>query len=286
MFVVEEGAASMAKILKCPRCQSSMDVTSVSAGSTVRCPDCGQTAKVPSGATSLAVKTVSAPIPAQPLPAPARERGTRIRERGRSSGTNPVVQAPPPHSNNGLFIGLGIGAVAVVVVIVLFTMNKHEELPTPPRASGPKEPGTVTFAPKLPPGSDKPLVLGSGESNKGEPRPTVLARPSETVDNVNWDAIMRDLRPGGGFEHLDRPEGVAFQKVKGFGKAAYPKLIGYIEHEEPAISTAAVAVLNALTGRDSALPRPGNKSRIKAEWDEWYKGADAAKPDAPKDTPK
>jgi len=280
MLVVEEGAAPMAKILKCPRCQSSMDVTSVSPGSTVRCPDCGQTAKVPSGATSLAVKTVSAPIPAEPAPAPARERGTRVRERGRSSGTNPVVQAPP-HSNNGLFIGLGIGAVAVIAVIVAFTMNKHEELPAPPpRASGPKEP--VVFAPKLPPGADKPLVLGSGDSNKGEAKPTVLSKPSENADNVNWDAIMRDLRPGGGFEHLDRPEGVAFQKVKGFGKAAYPKLIGYIEHEEPAVSTAAVAVLNALTGRDSALPRPGSKSKIKAEWDEWLKSADAAKPDAPK----
>ncbi len=273
----------MAKILKCPRCQSSMDVTSVSAGSTVRCPDCGQTAKVPTGATSLAVKTVSAPIAATPAPAPARERGTRIRERSRSSSTNPTVQAPPPHSNSGLFIGLGIGAVAVIAVIVFFTMNKHEELPAPPKASAPKDP--VVFAPKLPPSSDKPLVLGSGDT-KGDVKPTVLAKPTENVDNVNWDAIMRDLRPGGGFEHLDRPEGVAFQKVKNFGAAAYPKLIGYIDAEEPAVSTASVAVLNALTGRDSALPRPGNKSKIKAEWEEWLKSAGAAKPDAPKDAPK
>src|SRR5437868_13339567 len=179
----------MAKILKCPRCQQSMDVTSVSAGSTVRCPDCGQMARVPTGGTSVAVKTVSAPIPG-PIPASqaapaARERGTRIRERNRSSGTMPV----PPHqksSQGGLFIGLGIGAVAVIGVIVFFTMKGHEELPAPPKTTGAKETGTVTFAPKLPPSSDKPIVLGSGD--KGDVKPTQISKPSESADNVNWDA--------------------------------------------------------------------------------------------------
>jgi ribosomal protein S27E len=268
----------MAKILKCPRCQQSMDVTSVSAGSTVRCPDCGQMARVPTGGTSVAVKTVSAPIPAPQAAPAARERGTRVRERNRASGTMPV---PPPQksSSSGLFIGLGIGAVAVVAVIVVFTMKGREELPAPPKATGPKEP--VTFTPKLPPSSDKPIVLGSGD-NKGDAKPTVIARSAENVDTANWDALMRDLRPGGGFEHDDRPEGVAFKKVKNFGKAAYPKLIGYIDAEEPAVAVAAVAVLNALTGRDSPFPKGVNKAKIKAEWEEWLKSADASKPDAPK----
>ena len=75
----------------------------------------------------------------------------------------------------------------------------------------------------------------------------------------------------------------AFAKVKSFGKAAYPKLIAYIDHEQPEFAIAAVAVLNALTGRDSALPKGVTKSKIKAEWEEWLKSADAApKPDAPK----
>jgi len=269
----------MAKILKCPRCRQSMDVTCDCGGSTVRCPDCGQMARVPTGGTSVAVKTVSAPIPASQAAPAARERGTRIRERNRSSGTIPV---PPPQksSQGGLFIGLGIGAVAVIAVIVFFTMKSHEELPAPPKATGPKETGTVTFAPKLPPSSDKPIVLGSGD--KGDVKPTQISKPSENVDNVNWDALMRDLRPGGGFEHEDRPEGVAYKKVKSFGKAAYPKLIGYIDAEEPAVAVAAVAVLNSLTGRDSAYPKGVNKSKIKAEWEEWLKSADASKPDAPK----
>lgn len=275
----------MAKILKCPRCQESMDVTSVSPGSTVRCPGCGQTTRVPSGATSVAVKTVSAPIPAPPPSPPpaARERATRIRDRNRASGTMPLP--PPRKSSSGLFIGLGIGALAVVATIVFFTMKGQTQEPPPHAPSPPKESGPVVFAPKLLT-SDKPIVLGSGDSGKGEARTTVIAKPAESVDTANWDALMRDLRPGGGFEHEDRPEGVAFRKVKSFGKAAYPKLIGYIDNELPETGIAAVAVLNALTGRDSPLPRGATKSKVKAEWEEWLKNGDAPKADAPKDPPK
>lgn len=268
----------MAKILKCPRCQQSMDVTSVSPGTTVRCPDCGQMARVATGNTNIAVKTVSAPIPASPPPSPARERGTRTRER-RSSGT--MAQPVPEKSNNGLFIGLGIGAVAVIAVIVMFTMKEPPPEP-PPRMAASRETGTVTFTPNLPKGSDKPLVLGAGTTGKDDSKATVIARPAENADNVNWDQLMKDLRPGGGFDQLDRPEGVAFQKVKGFGKAAYPKLIPYIDNEDPSIAIAAVAVLNALTGRDSPFPKGVTKAKIKAEWEEWLKAEGGAKPDAPK----
>jgi hypothetical protein len=263
----------MAKILKCPSCQGVMDVTSVSPGSTVRCPSCGQTAKVPSGNTSVRTKTVSAPIPpSAPAPAP-RERGTRVQQR-RPSGTQP--SQAPPKSNSGLFVGLGVGAVAVIAVIAFFTMKETpQEPPLKVTQTGPREP--VVFKPNLPPQSDKPIVLGSGSSGKEEPKTTPVAAKAETVDNANWDAIMRDLRPGGGFDHLDRPEGVAFQKVKGFGKAAYPKLIKYIDDEDPSIAIGAVAALNALTGRDSALPKGVTKAKIKAEWEEWLKTAGDAK---------
>jgi hypothetical protein len=266
----------MATILKCPRCQQVMDVTAISVGSTVRCPDCGQTAKVPSGSTNLAVKTVSAPI--APPPPSAPNRGTRVQRR--PSGTV-AAQHAEPASQNGLWLGLGIGAVAVIAVVVFFTMNNTPPPEPPPRmAQGPREP--VVFKPNLPASSDKPLVLGSGSGGKDEPKTTQLSKPAETADNVNWDAIMRDLRPGGGFDHLDRPEGVAFQKVKGFGKAAYPKLIKYIDDEDTAIAIGAVAALNALTGRDSPLPKGVNKAKIKAEWEEWLKSDGAAKPDATK----
>lgn len=273
----------MATLLKCPRCQQGMDVTGVSPGTTVRCPDCGQMVRVPTGNTSVRAKTVSPPIPAAPLPpsrpvpgAPARG-GTKIRTRE----TQQRQPAPEKKSSSGLFIGLGIGAVAVAGVVAFFLMkgSEHEAPPPPPVVKGPKEP--VVFAPKLPASSDKPIVLG--EKDKSEPKPTVLSKPGKSAATANWPQLMQMLRPAGGFDHLDRPEGVAFQEVKSFGKEAYPKLIGYIDDEDPSIGTAAVAVLNALTGRDSALPRGVNKSRIKAEWEEWMKNPEAApKPETPK----
>jgi hypothetical protein len=75
---------------------------------------------------------------------------------------------------------------------------------------------------------------------------------------------------------------VAFQKVKTFGPAAYPKLIGFIDDEDTAIGTAAVAVLNALTGRDEPLPKGVNKGKIKVEWEAWLKNAPTSKPEEPK----
>jgi ribosomal protein S27E len=275
----------MATILKCPRCQQSMDVTSVSPGTTVRCPDCGQMARVPTGNTSVRAKTVSAPIPAKPPPAvaapAARERGTRIRDRNRASGTMPVP-APKKSSSGGLFIGLGIGAVAVIAVVVFFLMKGQPQEAPPPRATAPPAREPVVFSPKLPPSSDKPIKIG--EAKPEDPKPTVISKGPESADNANWDQLMNQLRPGGGFDHLDRPEGVAFAKVKSFGKAAYPHLVRYIylnDEQEPTISTAAVAVLNALTGRDTPLPKAVNRAKVKAEWEEWLKSPDAAK-DAPK----
>jgi len=257
-----------------------MDVTSVSPGTTVRCPDCGQMAKVPSGNTSVRTKTVSAPVP-PPAPAPAaRERGTRVQQR-RPSGTQPAQTEPK--SSSGLYIGLGIGAVAVIGVIAFFLMKDtpHEPPPRVVQPPAPKEP--VVFAPKLNT-SDKPLVLGSGSTNKDEPKTTPVGARNENADNANWDQIMRDLRPGGGFEHMDRPEGIAFAKVKTFGRAAYPHLIKYIyinDEQEPAISMAAVVVLNTLTGRETPLPKAATRAKAKAEWEEWLK-SEGAKADPPK----
>jgi hypothetical protein len=252
----------MATILNCPRCQQAMDVTGVSPGTTVRCPDCGQMAKVPTGATSLSVKTVSAPIPA--VNSPRTSGGTRIRERSRS-GQVPAVPAAPK-SNSGLFVGLAIGAIGILVVAFAFMANRAPDAP-PRRDTAPKGGGQVTFSPKLPPSSDKPIVLGEGKS---ELKPTVLSKPAESAENANWDQLMQQLRPGGGFDHPDRPEGMAFLKVKSFGKAAYPKLIKYIDDEDTALGKAAAAVLNELSGRDVPLPSGVSKAKVKAEWEEWW----------------
>ena len=280
----------MAKILQCGSCHSTMDVTDVAPGSAVQCPDCGQNLRVPTGNTSMRTKTVSAPIPAAParpasssqLRAGSSPRISRPGNRSRS-GTMPLPPQPGK-SHGGLWVGLGIGALGIAVVVILFVMRDQRQQEDGPRAKAPpvpKGPSTVTFNPTLPPGSDKPIVLGEG--GKGDAKPTTLSRPAETADNVNWAQLMQQLRPGGGFEQLDRPEGVAFQKVKGFGNAAYPKLIAFIDDEDTAIGTAAVAVLNALTGRDEPLPKGVNKGKIKAEWEEWLKSSGGtAKPADPK----
>jgi len=277
----------MAKILQCPSCHSTMDVTDVAPGSSVECPECAHNCRVPSGNTSMRTKTVSAPIPAAPTrPAsnPQLRAGSSPRNRAPSrnrSGTMPAAQQQPK-SHGGLFVGLGIGVLGIIIVAILFTMNQHpqDDGSKTKTQLAPKGPNTVTFNPTLPPSSDKPIVLGEG--NKGEPKTTALSRPPETAENVNWPQLMQQLRPGGGFEHLDRPEGVAFQKVKSLGPAAYPKLIGFIDDEDTAIGTAAVAVLNALTGRDEPLPKGVNKGKIKIEWEQWLKDAPTAKPEEPK----
>jgi hypothetical protein len=274
----------MAKILQCPSCHSTMDVTDVAAGSAVECPDCGHNCRVPSGNTSMRTKTVSAPIPAAPSRPTSNTQlraGSSPRNRSRS-GTMPIPPQPAK-SHGGLMIGLGIGVLGIVIVVILFTMREQHQQDDNPRSKQPlsqKGPTTVTFNPTLPPSSDKPIVLSEG--NKGEPRTTTLSRPPETAENVNWALLMQQLRPGGGFDHLDRPEGVAFQKVKALGPAAYPKLIAFIDDEDTAMGTAAVAVLNALTGRDQPLPKGVNKGKIKAEWEEWLKTAPTAKPEEPK----
>jgi len=280
----------MAKILQCPSCRSTMDVTDVEPGSSVQCPECGKMTMVPAGNTSVRTKTVSAPIPASPS-RPASSAALRSgssprlsRAGGRSrSGTMPLPPQPAP-SHGGLWVGLGIGALGIIVVVILFVMREQHPQDEGPRAKAPpvpKGPSTVTFSPTLPPSSDKPIVLGEG--NKGDAKPTTLARPAETVDNVNWAQLMQQLRPGGGFDNLDRPEGVAFQKVKAFGPAAYPKLVAFIDDEDTAIGKAAVAVLNAISGRDETLPNGAGKVKAKAEWEEWLKtSGGAAKPESAK----
>jgi hypothetical protein len=93
---------------------------------------------------------------------------------------------------------------------------------------------------------------------------------------------MGQLRPAGGFDQEDRPEAAAFRQVKSFGKAAYPHLVKYIDDEDSAIGTAAVVVLNTLTGRDSPLPKGANKDKVKAEWEEWLKTTgETLKPNSP-----
>jgi len=108
----------------------------------------------------------------------------------------------------------------------------------------------------------------SGSTFNPQPAAKAVSAPSGAGE---WDEIMKGLKGGGGFDAPTSPEYPYFQHVKGMGKGAYPKLVGYIENEDPAVGRAAVAVLNALTGRDTKLPNDSTKTAIKAEWEAWLK---------------
>lgn len=250
-------------------------------GTSVRCAECGQEARIPTGATSVRSKPVSAPVPAS-LPPPSGTRDPGIsprltRVRTRSASGLPAGLATPKF-NSGLFVGLGIGALGVgVVILIMMTRGQHEE---PTGTSPPPERRSASPSPNL---SAPPMVNRPPPSVDRRPEPNPGGSPpqAENPDRVNWNQIMEALRPGGGFDHEDRPEGVAFRRVKSFGKAAYPHLIGYITDEDGAIAIAAVVVLNVLTGRDSPLPRGVSKAKVKAEWEEWLKnGSESPKTSA------
>lgn len=90
---------------------------------------------------------------------------------------------------------------------------------------------------------------------------------------IKWDEVMQHFRAGGDLNDAARPEGVAFSKVKALGPAAYSHLARYIDHEDPLLGRAAVAVLNALTGRSAPAPTEANKAQRKGEWEAWLWGA-------------
>jgi hypothetical protein len=99
--------------------------------------------------------------------------------------------------------------------------------------------------------------------------PAVAQRAIEDPARVNWDDLMKDLRAGGGYDDPKRPEGLAFSRVQGMGRGAYAYIVKYIDHEDPLMGRAAVAVLNVLTNRSSPLPTDANKAQIKNEWESW-----------------
>jgi hypothetical protein len=429
----------MARLIKCPRCQSPIDVTSVTGGATVRCADCGAMVRVPTGSTGVR-PAVSAPAAAPP-PAPEPARG---KSSGRSTALfkkmantrQPGGSRPPSRSSveavgrggggvprrsgsNPTMMGLIIAGVLFVLVIVMIfanqskqasikakeeavrqkneeTKKKNAEILAEARrqaledeaaekaekeaakvdkkkgglqkdASGGYkapttfEPGAGKFAkgsitahadPTLlrefeslasggkiadivrEPGKWFPAMLFSflsenesvargafqamhdicqaknitTESGKNPVRidlfnsaawrggeythwsewwekpqnkiamglndPKLLeeirTKPgSVDASKANWDKLMQDLRAGGAFDQMDRPEGKAFAQVKSMGPAAYPHLAKFIDNEDPLLGKAAVKVLNMLTGRDGQMPTEANKGQVKAEWEAW-----------------
>jgi hypothetical protein len=87
----------------------------------------------------------------------------------------------------------------------------------------------------------------------------------------DWGEILNRLRGGAGYDVPTTPEYPYFQYVKKLGAAAYPRLISFIDNEDPAIGRTAVIALMTLTGRETKLPNESNKALIKAQWETWLK---------------
>jgi hypothetical protein len=253
----------MGRIVKCPRCQANLEVGNMAPGSSVRCSECGGMARIPSGRTGVN-PAVQAPVAAPP---PAKkETGTKTRVRAISStGMRAVRPAPRKSSSTGLVIGLGIALVGVVIVLVVVLAGSKPP-PAPPPMPAAKKPAPKVEEPS-PPAPVTPAPPDASGPAKTPPPSGRVEEPSK----ARWDDLMTTLRAGGAFDDLSRPEGVAFKRVKEMGKGAYPHLVKYIEHEDPLLGRAAVAVLNELTGQKKPLPTETTRAKVKAEWEEWIK---------------
>jgi hypothetical protein len=133
----------MAKLIRCPKCQSQIDVGSVPGGATVRCADCDALVRVPTGSTGVYPK-VGAAGPA-PAPAAPSKGDTRTRKAGggrqteifkKMSGARSPGGSRAPSRGSGarrsganhtpLLAGLSIGGV-VLLGIALFFMVGHKD---------------------------------------------------------------------------------------------------------------------------------------------------------------
>jgi len=82
----------------------------------------------------------------------------------------------------------------------------------------------------------------------------------------DWEEALRSLRGG----WADGKEKERYDRIRSFGKSAYPYLVKYIDFEDTAVGNTAVTVLRALTerqGKDQVTA--ATKAAIKAEWTRW-----------------
>jgi hypothetical protein len=165
-------------------------------------------------------------------------------------------------------IGITLAAVGFIAVVVVIAVNNRQAPPPPPPMADapPHRPAPAKPEPGAPP-SPKAAATPD-ESPAAKPAPVAGI---EDPARAKWDEMMKNMRSGGGFDQMDRPEGVTFQRVKAMGKAAYPYIARYIDHEDMMLGRAAVSILNELTGRNAPALTAANKAQQKAEWDEWIK---------------
>lgn len=261
----------MPRLVRCPRCSASIDVTQLSGGATVRCAECGAMVRVPTGSTGVLPK-VSTPAPAAPPPPPAGGTAVRAGSRGTEIRRSPTRIIRPRSSNTGIIVAAIVSAAAVLIVLIVVLAGSSPSSQPVSRGPAPAPAAARTPAPSQepPPASPEPPPAAVS-APPAAPAPAPVPRGAEDPARVNWDELMKILRPGGGFDDPSRPEGQAFARVKAMGKGAYPYLLRYLDHEELPLAVAAARVLNELTGRHQPLPTLATRAQVKADWEAWIK---------------
>lgn len=218
----------MARLIRCPRCQGSIDATNVAGGSTVRCPDCGAMVRVPTGQTGVHPR-VPTPAPQPAVAAQSSGSGTKVRERQtalfrKMSGVKAPGDRRPsrvigggaergtryvrPKSNAGIWIGVGVGAAGLVLALVVVMANKEEPKKRPVAKGQPVE--DVDYEPAMAatgvagvPVPPKPKGLHKNESGQYVPPATFETGARKHAQNrAGFSEMTIDAAARSEFEKL------------------------------------------------------------------------------------
>jgi hypothetical protein len=185
--------------------------------------------------------------------------------RGHGSREGQRPAARKKGGSAGIIIGLACAAVAVIAVLAAVMLKSPGDQAVVKKKSAP----VVAPAPEPEP-EPAPAPAPAPEPRKPTEEELKI-KGAEDAKSADWDNIMSYMRSGGGYDEPDRPEGFYFVRIKAMGKAAYPYIMKYFDHEELVMAKAAASLLNALTGQNKAIPGPTNKAQVKADWEAWIK---------------
>lgn len=272
----------MVKLITCPECHSQIDISSVPVGATVRCADCDGLLRIPTGSTGILTSIDIVPEEPRTRPPSGGGRQTDIFRKmsgARSpGGTRPPSRSaghadtrrPPQAGGRGMLIGIAIAGAALIGIFAAVQSGKQRKEDPLPIASG--------KAARARQQREAAQQRAREREAEGEAPPAVPVPAPRKIsanddpEKMNWEEILKQLRSGGGFDDPDRPEGQTFARVQGMGRKAYPCIARLIDQEDVALGKTAVTVLNALTGRQGAMPTEATRTQVRTEWETWIKG--------------
>lgn len=190
----------MARLIKCPRCQAQIDVTTAGGGSTVKCPDCAVQVRVPSGETGKYQKVAEpaaaassggggsggkrgdtnfralTPIMRKMAGTKGHGAGSRMPTRGQMAGGSGYDRGAGAKKGNNapMIIGAAVAGVALLVVlVVMLGNNKPPVKPTRTQQSLQDDPASDnSSANNTAPEPDPVPAPGPGKE-KEKPKPAL-----------------------------------------------------------------------------------------------------------------